>query len=169
MRYHGTNVVSCTIITGLTQTPLSGTYLSPVTLEHLPDLGEALHRFRDPIVLEDLNVDLKEARIPRSQQFTDLLTEYGLIDLVRHFGQRRRFRNLKTWSQVRQGTVLWSICDYILGTDGCRFELFGIRYMCNFSPDHFALRARSLRRPACYHARYLQVRRAFPLRLPPNA
>ena len=37
-RYHGPNVVSCELITGITRTPLAGTYLPPSTLDHLPDL-----------------------------------------------------------------------------------------------------------------------------------
>ena len=108
-----------------------------------------------------MNVDLDEARIPRIQRVVDLLAEYGFIDLVRHFRQRRRFCNLKTWSQFRQGTILRSRCDYILRTDWRRFEPAGIRYMQDFSSDHFALRSRLLWHPTSCHARYLWLRRAF--------
>ena len=66
-RYNGLNVVRCEIATRLTRTPLVGTYLPPSTLYHLPDLEEALKRFKDPIFLGDLNMDLGEARRPRSQ------------------------------------------------------------------------------------------------------
>ena len=61
-------------------------YLPPSTVEHLPDVEEALQRFKvqDPIFLADINVDLDDARISRSQHLADLLTEFGLIDLVRH-------------------------------------------------------------------------------------
>ena len=105
-RYHSPNVVSCETVTGNTQTPLVVLYLPLLTLEKLPDLEEALQRFRDPIVLRDLNVDLDKARSPQSQQVADLLAKYGLIDLVRHFCQCRRFWVQKNWSQVWQGTVL---------------------------------------------------------------
>ena len=54
-RYHGPNVVICELITGLTYTPLIGAYLPLSTLEHLPNLEEALRRSRDPIVYRDLN------------------------------------------------------------------------------------------------------------------
>ena len=54
-RYHRMNVVGCKIVTRLTQTPLVGAYLPPSTLEHLPNLEEALRRSRDPIVYRDLN------------------------------------------------------------------------------------------------------------------
>ena len=73
--YHRPNMVSCEIFTGLTRNPLVGTYLPPSTLEHLPDLEEALKRFKDPIVLGDLNVDLNEERNLQRQQVTDLLVE----------------------------------------------------------------------------------------------
>ena len=75
-------------------------YLPLSTIENLPDLEEALKRFKDPIVLGDLNVDLNEAMSLKIQRVVDLLAEYGLVDLVRHFRQCRRFRNLKTWYQV---------------------------------------------------------------------
>ena len=67
MRYHRPNVVSCEIVTRLTRTPLVRAYLPPLTLEHLPGLEEYLQRFRDPIILGDLNVDLDKARSSRSQ------------------------------------------------------------------------------------------------------
>ena len=122
----------------------------------------------DPIVLKDLNVDLNKARSPRSQQVVDLLMEYGLIDLVRHFCQHHQFWNLQTWSQVQQGPVLRLICDYILGADWRRLELVGIRDMRNFSSDHFVVRARLLLRPTRCHSCYLRGRRAFLLRPPPT-
>ena len=62
MCYHGPNVVSCKIVTGLTLTPLVGAYVPPSTLEHLTGLQKALQRCRDPIFLGDLNMDLDKAR-----------------------------------------------------------------------------------------------------------
>ena len=167
MCYNRTHVVSCEIVNRLTRTPIVGAYLPTLTLEDLSDLEEAMQRFRDPIFLGDLNVDLEKYRSMQSQQMSDLLAEYGIIDLVRHFWQRRRFWDLKTWSQVKQGTFLWSRCDYIIGTDQHRFELVGIQDMRNFSSDHFAFREQLLQRPTCCNSRYLQGRIAFPLRPPP--
>ena len=109
--YHGPNMVSCNKVIGLTQNPIVGAYLSPLTLEHLLDIEKALKCFNNPIAFGDLNVDLNKERISWNQRISDLLTEYGLIDLVQHFRQRRRFRDLMTWSQVRQGTVLQLRCD----------------------------------------------------------
>ena len=145
MSYHIPNVASCKNITRLTWNPLFGAYLPLSTLEHLPDLEDAMHRFRYPIVFRDLNMYLDKARILRSQQLVDFLVEYGLIDLVRHFHQSRRFRNLNTWSQVRQGNVLWSRYNHITRKDRRRFELVEIQDMRNFLSDYLTLRARLLR------------------------
>ena len=93
--------------------------------------------------------------------------EFGFIDLVRNFRQFRQFWDLKTWTQVRKCTVILSKCDYILGKDRCRFELFRIQDMRNYKSNHFAIWARLLRRPTRCHTRYFQGRIAFPLKLPP--
>ena len=123
--------------------------------EHLPDLEEYLKRFKDPIVLGDLNVHLDKTRIQWSQQVADFLSENVLIDLVCHFHQRCRFRNLKTWSQFMQEIILRSICNYILGPDQRCFELIGICNMRNLSTDHFALRAWLICCPTLCNARYI--------------
>ena len=78
-------MVSCDIITELNHTLLVGAYLPTLTLEHITDFKEALQRFRDPIFLGYLNVNFDEVRISRSQHVLDLLSECGLIDLVRNF------------------------------------------------------------------------------------
>ena len=165
-RYHRPNVLNCDIVTGITRILLVGAYLHPSKLDHLLDLEESLKRFRDYIVLGELNMDLNESRSLRSQRLADLLIEYGLIYLVHHFHQSRRCRNLKNCSQVRQGTVLRSRCEFILITDQRRFEMVGIRDIRNFLSDHFALRARLLRRPTLCHTQYLRGRKSFPLRPP---
>ena len=107
-RFHGPNVVSCEVVRGTYRTPIIGAYLLPTTLDHLPDIEEALEQFRgqDPILMGDLNVDLDEAQNQCSQLVANMLLEFGLIDLMHHFRQHRRFRHLKTWTQIRQGTVL---------------------------------------------------------------
>ena len=75
-RFHGTNVVSCKVVSGDKQTPLVGSPPPPhSTLEHLPYMEEALSRFWDKysIVLGDLNAYIGQAQNPRSQQVADLL------------------------------------------------------------------------------------------------
>ena len=53
-----------------------------MTMDHLTDLETALQHFRYPIVAEDLNMDLDEARVSRIQRVLDLLVEYSILDLV---------------------------------------------------------------------------------------
>ena len=100
-------------------------------------------------------MDLDDAQSLRSQSVEDLLTEYGLIDLVWNFRSCRWFQYLNTWTQVIQGTFLRSRCDYILRTNRCRFELVRIRDIHNYMSDHFAIQARLLQRPTRCHAHYL--------------
>ena len=131
-RYHKPNLVSCKIVTGFTRTQLVSAYLPLPKLKYLPDLEDSLKCYREPIVLGELNINLDQVRIPHIQRVADLITDYSLVDLVRHFFQRRRFRHLKTLSQVQQETVIQSRCEYNLRTYWCCFDLVEIREMRNF-------------------------------------
>ena len=160
-------MVSCEVLTGIKRTLILGTYLPPSNLFHLPDLEEALERFRyqDPIALGYLNADIRQAQNPRSHQVADLLMEFGLAELLHHFRQRWRLRCLNTWYQVRQGRLLRSRCDYNLGIYWRCLEMVGKRDVRNYSSDHFSLRARLLYFPTQCHNRYLQGLCASPLSL----
>ena len=85
--FHGLNVVTCDVITSGKWNILIGAYLPSSTLEHLPDLEEALARFRDqgPIVLGDLKADISQYQNPYIQEVADLLMEFGMLDLHHHF------------------------------------------------------------------------------------
>ena len=113
MRFHGTNMVSCKLISGNQQTPIIGEYLPLPTLYHLPDLEEAQNRFqaRDPVVLGYLKADISRLRNPRNQQVAYFLESFGLVDLLDHFQQRLLYCNLHVWWQVRQGQTLRSCSD----------------------------------------------------------
>ena len=133
MRFHGPNVVICKIVARVKNTSLIGANLLPSTLDHLPDFEEALTRFWDhyPMVLGDLKSNISQAQNPCRQKFTDLLMEFGLVDLLHHFQQPWRFRNMSTWLQVQGGRFLRKICNYILETDCGQFEMVGIRDVHN--------------------------------------
>ena len=45
MQFHGPKLVSCEIISGIQWTSLIGFYLTPTTLDHLPNLEEELNHF----------------------------------------------------------------------------------------------------------------------------
>ena len=95
--FHGTNVVRCKVFSGGNRTPLVGAYLPLSILKHLPNLEEALNRFQnqDPIVLGNLNSDIGQAQNTCSQQLSELLIDFGRVDLLRNFFQHLRFRRLK--------------------------------------------------------------------------
>ena len=90
--FHGPNVASCEVVT-ITNgklTPIIGAYLPPSILDQLLDFEEALIRFWDhyPIVLDELSANIGQSQNPRSQQLTDLLIEFGTMELFFHFQQR---------------------------------------------------------------------------------
>ena len=75
------------VVTDRKGTLVISAYLPPSTLEHLPELEEALIRFRyqDPIVLGDLSANIGQVQNLHSHQVAELLIEFGLMDLLHHF------------------------------------------------------------------------------------
>ena len=125
---HKPNVVICDFVAGYQRTPLIGVYLPPSTLDHLPDLNEALNRFpgRDPVILGYLNTDISLLRNPWDQQVAGFLASFGLVDLLGNFQQRLRYLHFQTWWQVGQVRVLRLWCDCVLGSDQWMFKTIGI-------------------------------------------
>ena len=97
-RFHGPNMVSCEVISSSKRTPLVGAYLPPYTLEHLPNLYEALShlQYQEPIVIWYLKDEIGKVQKPCSQKVAGLLMYFRLVDLLQHFRQCLRFRHLKT-------------------------------------------------------------------------
>ena len=108
MHYHMPNMVSCEVVSSSKRTPLIGTYIPPFTLDHLPDLGGGMDRFRDQdtIVIGDIKADIGQSQNPCSHQVADLWMYFGLVNLLQHFRQHLMFRHLNTWSQVGQSILL---------------------------------------------------------------
>ena len=104
-------------------TPIICTYLSPSTLEHLSDLKEDLTLFQDqdPIVIGYLSADISKPQNPHSQQVADLMTDFGLMNLLHHFWQCWRYLHVKTWPQERHGRAMGESSNNIMGTDQSRF------------------------------------------------
>ena len=68
MRFHGPNMVIYEIVSGAHQTFIIKKYLPSSTIDHLPDLEEALNRFpgREPIVMGDLDADIGILQNPQN-------------------------------------------------------------------------------------------------------
>jgi hypothetical protein len=165
---HDPNVLSCILVSGVQRTPLISVYLPPSNLDDLPHLTTALDRFPNeaPILLGDLNVDLLNLRPHRNQQVAEVITTYGLDDMLNHFQQQKAFTHRQTWWQFRDGTLIRSRCDYILGTDRRLFETVSIRDPRYFTSDHYMLIARYLIGPSHSHKLYLKGRKRLPLQPP---
>ena len=93
MRFHGTDVVRCEIVSDAHRNLLIRVYHPPYTLDNLPDLEEALNRLqgREPIIMGDLNTDTGRLQNPCNQQLAIFLESFELVNLLGHFRQRLRF------------------------------------------------------------------------------
>ena len=103
-------------------------YIPPTDETTIGHLEKALDRFRQgrsPIVLGDLNVNLRYPQGARGQQIADLLATAGVSSVLPHFLQRARYRDHATWKQYSangKDVINRSWCDYILGSDRRRFQ-----------------------------------------------
>ena len=120
------------------------------------------------IVVGDLNTTLVDPENDR--RGTDIaaaLMEAGLEDMSVHFlpRQRRWGQEQWTWSMVREGKVVRSWTDYILGTDQSLFRNVSVRDP-RHNTDHYMVLGCLRSAPEREHAKYLTGRKKLPLRLP---
>ena len=161
-------MLSCELVSGQSRTAIIVAYLPPNDLDDLPHLDEALRRFPKltPIVLGDLNVDL-DRRITRATRLNATLAPYGFLDLLKHYKQRPKARNLFTYRQVLEtGKCRQSRCDYILSPDRRLFESVQIRKQRYYTSDHRMVVAKYLLQPTKSHLAYLRGRKAVPFKMP---
>ena len=138
---HGSNVLSCELVSGEKRTAIIGVYLPPGrTLPDLPHLDEAMRRFprHTPIVLGDLNANLSRAN-SRANRINAALAPYGLTDLLLHYKQRTLGRDLLTYCFTPDDPkkpLRRSRCDYILSPDRRVFKTVQIRKPQYYVSDH---------------------------------
>ena len=78
----------------------------------------------------DFNTDLGEtASDGRGTEIVAALTEAGVEDMMAHFLPRKLpwGRERRTWIMVREGRVIRSRTDYLLGTDRSLFRNVAVR------------------------------------------
>ena len=116
----------------------------------------------------DLNTDLGDAESDRrGSQIAEEMTEAGVEEMTAHFllRKRNRVRERRTWSMVREGKLVRSRTDYLLGNDRSLFRNVSVRDP-RHNTDHFmvvgCLRSAPERERACY----IMGRRKMPLRPP---
>jgi hypothetical protein len=166
-RRHGPNVISFLITTGNRQYPVIGVCIPPNDTTTLAFISEASNRFagQPSILMGDINVDFR-TNMPSSRdaEIMALLTTLGLEDMSKHFIQRRRFRHGNTWNMERDGTILQSRCDYIMGIDRRIFQFIQIKDP-DYNSDHLMVTGGLQSASKHENTAYLRSRRKFPLRI----
>ena len=157
-RCWGPDVVSIRMTSGLKTWLIVGVYIPPTfkkdiynaTIEDLLKAAAQAQAMGDElVVLGDINVDLRRitnARLEvlqgnfdgqddRRAATVSALSSLGLEDIGIRYLQRQR-TGIWTWSQVRQGQWVRSVCDYILASPSLRVRCHRIRQVTRCSTDH---------------------------------
>ena len=116
----------------------------------------------------DLNTDLRDTENDRrGSEIAAAMTEAGVEDMTAHFLPIKRNwgRERRTWSMVREGKVVRSWTDDLLGTDRRLFRNVSVRDP-RHNTDHFMVVGCLRSAPARAHARYIKGTRKMPLRPP---
>ena len=116
----------------------------------------------------DLNIDLGDTETDRRvSEIAAAMTEAGVEDMAAHFLSRKLKwgRERRTWIMVREGKVVRSRTDYLLGTDRSIFRNVSVRDP-RHNTDHFMVVGCLRRAPAREHACYIKGRKKMPLRPP---
>jgi hypothetical protein len=140
-------MIRATLISGSKSWTLIGAYIPPSetdgsTLEFISIAKRTAPSTRPLILLGDLNVNLQQlgsnqgSILNRRTETLALVTTLGLQDLHRHFWpSQRKYIGDWTWNMRREGTRIYSKCDYILTTEHSHFSNFKI-LTPRFDTDH---------------------------------
>ena len=145
VRQFGPNVVSFQLATGAHRWYIIGCYLAPndtLTKDSVVAALKERPRGTALVVVGDLNKTLDDPESDRSgTEIASALMEAGLEDMAAHFlprwcrwGQERR-----RWSMAREGNVVRSRTEYILGTDRSVFWNFSVRDLRNNTNHYMVL------------------------------
>ena len=120
------------------------------------------------IVAGDLNTDLGATENDRrGSEIAVAMTEAGVKDMMAHFLPRKRpwGRERRTWGMVREGRVVRSWTDYLMGTDRSLSRNVSVRYP-RHNTGHYMVVGHLRSATARDHDRYIKGRRKMPLRPP---
>jgi hypothetical protein len=127
-RVWGPNIISLYLMMGACQFYVVGCYIPPSDLTALTCVDKAWSecpRSAHPILVGDLNINLRAPCTEREEMIAEQVEAMGLVDMSRHFYQRsgKRLRGGWTWRMRRGGRWISSQCNYFLGreTDCRRF------------------------------------------------
>ena len=120
------------------------------------------------VVAGDLNTALDDPKNDRrGTEIAAALTEADLADMTAHFLPRRQRwgREQQTWIMVREGKVVRSGTDYILGIDRSLFRNLSV-WDPQHNTDHFMVVGCLHSAPAREHVKYLTGQKKLPLQPP---
>ena len=168
VRQFGLNVVSFQLATGARRWYIIGCYLAPDDTSTIESVIAALKerpRGTALVVAGDLNTTLDDPENDRrGTEIVAALTEAVLEDMTAHFLPRRRRcgRERRTWNMVREGKVVRSRTDYILGKDRSLFWNVSVRDL-RHNTDHFMVLGCLCSAPTREHDKYLTGRKKLPI------
>ena len=166
IRSFGPNVISALLVSGTHRWNLVGCYIPPSDRDGttLSQIHSAAQRFSHPLLLlGDLNVDLDNPHSPRDLAISASLATLGIFDFSTSFYRRvHRW----TWCQRRDGVVIHSLCDYILGTSRTDWRNIQYKTVPYYDSDHRLVRGDLLLPSAHCHHHYVKLRKRYPFRLP---
>ena len=170
----GPNVLTFVLVTGSCQFFAVGCYIPPNDLSTLTAIEQAWNkcpRGHVPLLIGDLNVNLRSPRDERDEQIAEVVEDVmGLTDLSRHFLQRSRgsVRGRWTWRMRRGRRWVSSQCDYVLGraTDHGKYRSVRLRTPRHHDSDHRAIITNIRVGSATRMAAYRKWMAKFPLKLP---
>ena len=170
----GPNVISLHLMMGATQFFVVGCISPRTTWRHWcvstkPGASGLRAPGAHPILVGDLNVNLRAPRTEREEMIAEQVDAMDLVDMSRYFRQRsgKRLRGRWTWQMRREGRWISSQCDYFLGreTDRRRFRRVSVQ-MPRYHSDHRALVAVIYAERGGELKRYRRRTQRFPLSLP---
>jgi endonuclease/exonuclease/phosphatase family metal-dependent hydrolase len=91
------------------------------------------------ILLGDLNADMRFPRYYRAIDVDATVASFGLVDMLVHFQQRKKFLHGSTPQIQRRERITTSIFDYILSTDRRNFSNVTIREQRHYTTDHYMI------------------------------
>ena len=158
------NVMSFKLATGARRWYIIGCYLAPDNTSTIERVVAALKdrpKGTALVVSGDLNTALEDPEIAAA------MTAAGVEYITAHFlPQRRRWgQERRTWSMVREGKVVWSRTDYLLGTERSIFRNLSV-WDPRHNINHFMVVGCLRSAPEREHTRYMARRRKSPLRPP---
>ena len=142
VREYRLNAMSFEVATGARRWYIIRFYLASddtETIEHVVTALGDIPKGTALIVAGGLNTDLEESESDRrGTEIAAAMMAAGLEDMMAYLLLRKHrwVREIRTWSMVREGKVVRSRMDYLLGTDRSLFRNVSVRDP-RHNTDHF--------------------------------